>query len=359
MGYPPFYGPSNPQLAPPNPNLPMPYPYDAASKYPQGTVIPSQGASSRPHRRQTLPSQPLGNGGGTLKSAMKRTMNVFTNAETAISRQISNPFNNQQTPPTSATHNNPRPRLYSNPAPPQGLVTKDEVFEPDSPPLHMFVSFVGSNELRIENIMKLALDEVRKLIWPLWPDGIESDTLQGHNCIVKFRNSPWDLVGPNTRNAYKLIVSFFRLFQTRGYSFQTAVNITTPAPRLIFQVTQPDPKAEFFLAYISQEGRRFTVVSPPQQIEISIGVRLRSALHRKVVTENPSEEDDSRIIEIKKKPNSNIPEIDPALFFVEILKVLNSLGFQLDATVPLNRRGNLGRRSVRELFIFKAVMHTT
>lgn len=141
MGYPPFYGPSNPQLAPPNPNLPMPYPYDAASKYPQGTVIPSQGASSRPHRRQTLPSQPLGNGGGTLKSAMKRTMNVFTNAETAISRQISNPFNNQQTPPTSATHNNPRPRLYSNPAPPQGLVTKDEVFEPDSPPCKLLSLF--------------------------------------------------------------------------------------------------------------------------------------------------------------------------------------------------------------------------
>ena len=63
----------------------------------------------------------------------------------------------------------------------------------------MFVSFHGYNELHIENIMTLALDEVRKVIWPQWPDGIESDVVLDYKCVVKFRNTPWDLSGSNVR----------------------------------------------------------------------------------------------------------------------------------------------------------------
>ena len=63
----------------------------------------------------------------------------------------------------------------------------------------MFVSFHGYNELHIENIMTLALDEVRKVIWPKWPDGIESDVVLDSKYVVKFRNTPWDLSGSNVR----------------------------------------------------------------------------------------------------------------------------------------------------------------
>jgi len=63
----------------------------------------------------------------------------------------------------------------------------------------MIVSFHGYNELHIERILKRALDEMRKVIWPLWPDGIESDVVTGHTCITRFRNSPWDLSGPNVK----------------------------------------------------------------------------------------------------------------------------------------------------------------
>lgn len=63
----------------------------------------------------------------------------------------------------------------------------------------MIVSFHGYNELHIEHILELALDEMQKMIWPLWPDGIESDLVVGHTSIVRFRSSPWDLSGPNVR----------------------------------------------------------------------------------------------------------------------------------------------------------------
>jgi len=63
----------------------------------------------------------------------------------------------------------------------------------------MIISFHGYNELHIEHILPLALDELRRNIWPLWTDGLESDTVVGHTCIVKFRNTPWDLSGSNAR----------------------------------------------------------------------------------------------------------------------------------------------------------------
>lgn len=141
------------------------------------------------------------------------------------------------------------------------------------------------------------------------------------------------------KSAYKLIVSFFQLFQKR-VSFRSSrkflINsemsgllvsnrsehcntsllqvshhlqpiyhfLPFQTPRLIFQMTQPDPNTEFFIAYFSQDGRRFTLVNPPNHIELSLGARLRSALPNKILSDNAVEEY-TRVIEIKRKPNSN------------------------------------------------------
>jgi hypothetical protein len=69
-------------------------------------------------------------------------------------------------------------------------------------------------------------------------------------------------------------------------------------------MTQPDPNTEFFIAYFSQDGRRFTLVNPPTHIELSIGARLRSVLPNKILSDNVVE-DYTRVIEIKRKQNSN------------------------------------------------------
>jgi hypothetical protein len=62
----------------------------------------------------------------------------------------------------------------------------------------MFISFSGYNELRLENITELALKELREKIWPIWEDGVDSQPVGAHECVVKFRNQPWDMSGPQT-----------------------------------------------------------------------------------------------------------------------------------------------------------------
>ena len=51
-----------------------------------------------------------------------------------------------------------------------------------------------------------------------------------------------------------------------------------------------------------------------------------------------------------------VPEVEAAPLFVEVLKILSQLGFQLDASIPLGRRGPLGIRYMRELLIFRGLL---
>lgn len=62
----------------------------------------------------------------------------------------------------------------------------------------MFLIFIGNNELRLENIMKPAMDELRQTILPMWPGGVESDSQHGYDWSVKFRDAPWAMNGPST-----------------------------------------------------------------------------------------------------------------------------------------------------------------
>jgi len=62
----------------------------------------------------------------------------------------------------------------------------------------MFMIFIGNNELRLENIMKPAMEELRAAVLPMWPDGVESDSQHGHDWTVRFRNNPWSLQGPHS-----------------------------------------------------------------------------------------------------------------------------------------------------------------
>lgn len=98
----------------------------------------------------------------------------------------------------------------------------------------MMISFHNYNELHIDHIILAGLEEMRQVIWPMWPEGLESETVTGHTCIVKFRNTPWDLGGPSVDvwvthftikvmlstqisfyRTYKIIIAIFHLFQSR------------------------------------------------------------------------------------------------------------------------------------------------
>ncbi len=51
-----------------------------------------------------------------------------------------------------------------------------------------------------------------------------------------------------------------------------------------------------------------------------------------------------------------VPEVEPGIFLVEVLRILNQLGFHLDASIPLSRRGPLGLRNQREILVFKRII---
>lgn len=113
------------------------------------------------------------------------------------------------------------------------------------------------------------------------------------------------------------------------------------------------------------------MVHLPQSIELTLGARLRSLFERKVSSVEVHDES-FRVFEIKRKLNSNgsfhlplikglvllrnpVPEVDPGIFFVEVLRILNQIGCHLDAAIPFSRRGALGIRNHRELLVFKRI----
>lgn len=217
-------------------------------------------------------------------------------------------------------------------------------------PLHMFMLFIGNNELRLENIMKPAMDELRSTVLKMWPDGIESDFQHGHNWTVRFRNNPWSLQGPHYDKARDIVVQLFTLFARRGFTFLTSTNTGNPPPRLIFEVTSADTTSHFFLAYFSHGGRRLTFIKPPLIIDHTLGNHLKAVLPRKV---DETVIQDLRIFEIRKRNGFGPVEVEPSFFLMHVLKILSELGFNLLATVPLGRRGPLGVRVRKEMLVFR------
>jgi hypothetical protein len=61
---------------------------------------------------------------------------------------------------------------------------------------HMFVTFKGDSELLLENTLEHARQEIEKKIFPLWPHGAETQ-FRGSDWIVRFRNAPWNMSGPD------------------------------------------------------------------------------------------------------------------------------------------------------------------
>ena len=109
-----------------------------------------------------------------------------------------------------------------------------------------------------------------------------------------------------------------------------------------------------------------------------MGAHLRSALPNFNVVDNVVE-DEIRVIEVKRRfinCESSIvilhfarhsliidflvaSEVESSTVFIEVLRILSNLGFQLDATVPLSRKGSLGIRTTRELLVFRGITTTS
>jgi hypothetical protein len=195
--YPTLY---RPQIPP----GPQPVPFDPAAYSTHPHI-----STPRPHRHRRRETAPSAAAPPPLKSALKKTNTYAATPgpqppiEFPLTRPRSNSFSQQP---------HARPRVYSNSAYPQNDSTypsREEEFTPCSFSclhskrirlisftVHMFLSFHGYNELHLEGITELALKELRLKIWTRWSDGIESDTVDNHRCVVRFRSAPWDMGGP-------------------------------------------------------------------------------------------------------------------------------------------------------------------
>ncbi|TFK77112.1 hypothetical protein BDN72DRAFT_720712, partial [Pluteus cervinus] len=216
--------------------------------------------------------------------------------------------------------------------------------------VHMFMSIRSNNELCLENLPKVAVDELRATILGMWPYGIDKDEHSGYDWIVKFRNAPWSAAGDDRITAWNMIVEMFTLFARRGFAFQTSVNTASPPPRLIFAVNPPDIKSNFVLGYFSQGGHRFTLFNAPTQLELALKVTLSSVLPRKIVPDRVIHERFC-VVEVKRRRLFGPPVVRPAVFMMHVLKIMSELGFNLDAALPLMASRFFRQR--RELLVFK------
>lgn len=194
--YPPVAHSYYPQPQNTIPFIPPPPPPPAASSYDAAPENPK----SRSKRSRRAPSTPVATP-FPLKSAMKKPaptpeaplMRPRTHSkthpnrpETLSRRQRAN--SNAQTEPLGGNH-----AVSATCSSSLTLTVARVIHVPF--PVHMFVSFRGNNELRVENISEVARAELRERILPMWQHGTQLEEIRGYHWIVKFNNAPWDLRG--------------------------------------------------------------------------------------------------------------------------------------------------------------------
>ncbi|KAF9237347.1 hypothetical protein BU15DRAFT_88791 [Melanogaster broomeanus] len=246
------------------------------------------------------------------KSGMKRSESV---SAVPLARTRTNSSARQRT--TLMT----RTRTNSNPS-----------FQPD----HMFVSFHGTNELRLGNIaFKETLDAIREHIMPMWPHGVSSQMTSAHSWRVTFSRNPWSATGSDAIIVQRMISELFACLCRRGYQYLTSLTTGYSYPQLVFRDVVEDEDSEFFVAYMSRTGHKMTLVRPP----------------RRIAAQSASE---GEIYSIELKRNAfGTPELDKDVFASHALQEISSLGYKLEATVPLPRAGILGFGGKKEIWVFR------
>ncbi|KAF8213063.1 hypothetical protein K438DRAFT_2009350 [Mycena galopus ATCC 62051] len=333
-GYPSIYAP-NPYASNGNPYASSGTPYPAQP--PQVPFIPPNAMfetpptgpsqplqpKNRPKRSHRAASTPL-----PLKSALKKPGGAGATPGPAAPMQLA---------PEASNGLRRRKNSKGKPLQTAGATAavSNQTVEPTEPCYHMFVTFKGDSELLFENTLENARKEIERKIFPLWPHGVETQ-FRGADWILRFRNSPWNMNGPEVALAWHMITRLFTLFAERGFQFMTSTKCTTTQPRLIFQSSHADKLSVFFLGYLSRGGRRVSLINPPHHIAAAFGPRLRAFLPNQI---DESHETDILVVETKREIGT---AVKASHFLMQVLKVLMELQFQLNATVPMARGGPLG-----------------
>ncbi|CCL99543.1 uncharacterized protein FIBRA_01561 [Fibroporia radiculosa] len=339
--YYPQYTPYHPYLPPQQPVAPQystySAQYDQSPQYP--TPAPARRKLSRGASTGGVPttSNRPGTPGAPRRSAMKKHGDRAPSASAvSLSRQ------------TSAS--DARQRVNSLTRPRSNSASH---FLPD----HLFVSFIGSNELRVENICyQTTLDGLREAILPMWPQGVSFQDSRGHGWRVQFAGSPWTSTRTDAILAQRLICRLYMILAKQGYSYLTTVQTgyTPQPPRMIFVDSIPDLDVEVFLITFSRSKLRLRLLDAPPGIVQQLEASLRAVFPRKI-SSHAEHEDGIHVIEVKRE-GIRPRDQDKNLFLACVLRLLNTVGFKLDGSIPLGKRGPFGFGPRQEAWIFRSTM---
>ncbi|KAL4069633.1 hypothetical protein V8B97DRAFT_1918140 [Scleroderma yunnanense] len=235
-------------------------------------------------------------------------------------------------------------------------------FAPDKD--HMFVSFHGSNELRLGNVAyQDILDEIRERLLPMWPHGVPNEITANHSWRVIFSRNPWSATGLEALTIIQLFVTSCSFIPTlqyfevltvlaeQGYQYLTSLNTGYAYPQLIFKDVKHDEDCDFFVAYLSRSGHKITLIRPPRRIGEQLGSRLRNVWPYKIASDAASEEE---IYTVELKRNAmGAYNLDRDVFVSHTLQEISLMGYKLEATIHLPRVGILGFGTRREIWVFR------
>ncbi|KAJ3799935.1 hypothetical protein GGU11DRAFT_742983 [Lentinula aff. detonsa] len=304
------------------------------------------------------------------RSSHRRKATMPTNGNSKPLKSVLKPNNSVQAPIPSTPAPLQRKRAMSNPKrdnhniniPNAADYTSGfnnqsfNLLEDES--VYMFVSFHGTNELRIENLAHKAMDEIRHEIFGMWPGGLILDELHNTQWRVRFHNAPWSLHGKDVQWTWRMLVRFFTLFEERGFSYNTTLDVGTSNPRLHF-IASAQTICKFFLATITNGGRTFTLIDPPLDITRDLTSGLQSTLPGHTCRDNMDRvgETSVRVVELRRYFN-NSNEITCNQFHCQMLRIIEHIGYTLCATLPMARKGPLSALGIgpkQELLVFKSI----
>ncbi|KZT65167.1 hypothetical protein DAEQUDRAFT_677331 [Daedalea quercina L-15889] len=334
--YPPYQ--SQP-VAAPFPTYPQAAQYDSPKQFP--TPGPVRRKLSHGRTASTAP---------TIQNTPSRTGTPAAPLKSAMKKQIDRSASTGAVPLARRSTNESRQRVNSLTRP-RSRTGSINAFVPD----HIFVSLHSAGELRIDNIAyQSTLDDLRELVLPMWPHGIEVEDSRGDGWRVRFARSPWTSVGIDGMLAQRLICTLYTVLARQGYSHVTTVQNGSPRPgKLVFVETQADPDVKIFATMFSPSKMRLRLLDAPRELVEDFASSLRPMFPRKVMSYGANE-DGVHVIEVKRE-GFRSHEAERNLFYACMLRFFNSAGFKLDGSIPLGRKDPMFWGSRKEAWIFRSL----
>ncbi|KAF8140275.1 hypothetical protein EV363DRAFT_338338 [Boletus edulis] len=332
---PPYTSP--PHSTPPDPWLREKVTFPQPTRDPSPFVPPNPdsldaGHNPKPRPKRASTTRPkLASEKPLLKPALRK--NAIKRSDSAV------PLERTRTTSSARQRLAPKTRTPTN-------------INPSFLPDHMFVSFHGTNELRLGNVAyQDTLDEIKEHIIPMWPHGVSNQMMSSLSWRVTFSRNPWSATGSDAIIVKRMISELFTCLSRRDYQYLTSLHTGYAYPQLVFRDMPEDEDSDFFVAYMSRSGHKMTLVRPPRRVGEQLGPRLRTAWPFKIAAQSATEEE---IYSVELKRNTfGAPELDRDVFASHALREISSLGYKLEATLSLPGAGFLGFGGKKEVWVFR------